>query len=228
MDRVGRSKPLVLLVEDEPDVAEGLTGFLRYAGFEVIHAEDGLRAFEHFSRAQPDVVLLDLMLPGLTGLEVLRVLRGEHATPVIVLTARVTERDILRGFELGADDYVTKPFRSREVVARIEAVLRRAGSYKSSVLRGGDGLELDLETRRVRLGLDGLELTAGEFELLAALLAAPGRVFTRLELLEVIGSLEAGSLERAVDTHVKNLRRKLGEHHRLETVFGVGYRYATN
>ena len=214
----------ILLVEDEPDIADSLVGFLRLMNYWVSYAPDGLKALELFFKHKPDLVLLDIMLPGLTGLEVLRTVREDHQTPVVILTARADERDILKGFDLGADDYITKPFRLREVGARLEAVLRRAGP-KNEVVAGLNGLALNLESRTAQLGEARVELTAAEFDLLAAFLQTPGKVFSRAELLELISGYERDTLERTIDTHIKNLRRKLGEGHGLETVFGVGYRY---
>jgi DNA-binding response OmpR family regulator len=223
---VSPNPPHVLIVEDEPDIADGLVGYLRQAGFRTTHAADGLSALEAFFAGQPDLVLLDLMLPRLSGLEVLRTIRESGPTPVIALTAKTDQHDRLRGFELGADDYIPKPFWPLEVVARASAVLRRAPTPEA-VLEGANGLKLDLETREVTVRGARLELRPTEFELLAALLRVPNRVFTRTELLEAMGRADADTLERAVDVHVKNLRKKLGPDQPLETVFGVGYRYAT-
>jgi DNA-binding response OmpR family regulator len=218
---------LVLIVEDEPDIAEALTSYLRHAGLRTEHVANGLAALEQFFALKPQLVLLDLMLPGLNGLEVLRIIRDEHQTPVIVLTARADEPDILRGFERGADDYIPKPFRPREVVARVLAVLRRSSPEPELVLQGLAGLEINLQTREVKQDNLSIDLTAAEFELITTLLRAPGKVFTRLELLEAIGGLESETLERTVDAHIKNLRKKLGEQHGLQTVYGVGYRYGS-
>jgi two-component system response regulator AdeR len=224
------NSPLVLIVEDEQEIADGLAGFLARAGYRTRHAGDGLSALEAFFNDQPDLVLLDLMLPGIGGLEVLRAVRGaeadwQRATPVIALTSRTSQEDRLRGFEHGADDYVPKPFWPKEVVARVDAVLRRVRKPTETVLHGSQGLELNLETRQVHQGETIIELRPAEFELLTTFLRAPNRVFTRAELLEAVRGGDSESLERTVDTHVANLRRKLGEDHGLETVFGVGYRY---
>jgi two-component system, OmpR family, response regulator BaeR len=227
---VNASKPHVLIVEDEPDIREGLVGYLEQAGFRTTHATDGLAALEAFFHGKPDLVLLDLMLPRLSGLEVLRTIRDSdgaaNKTPVIALTAKTDQRDRLHGFELGADDYIPKPFWPLEVVARVQAVLRRTPKTEA-VIEGLHGLKLDLETRTVTIHSVRLELRPTEFELLAALLRVPNRVFTRAELLEAMGRADADTLERAVDVHIKNLRKKLGPDQPLETVFGVGYRYAT-
>jgi DNA-binding response OmpR family regulator len=215
----------VLLIEDDPDIAEGLIAYLERAKLRVSHAEDGLKALELFFSERPSLVLLDLNLPRLSGLEVLRQIRESGPTPVIALTARTGQEDRLQGFALGADDYIPKPFWALEVVARVEAVLRRSGQGVSEVLRGAAGLTLYLEAREVKLSNQPLELRPAEFDLLATLLRVPNRVFTRSELLEAIGKGDSDTLERAVDVHIKNLRKKIGADQPLETVFGVGYRY---
>ena len=213
----------ILVVEDQPDIARALSGFLRQSGYRVSAALDGLSALEHFHRQHPDLVLLDWMLPGLSGPELLRQFRAVRAVPVVFVTARATEAEVLEGFRAGADDYVTKPFRMRELLARVAAVLRRAAP-EGAVLEGEAGLRLDPVRREVWLAGQVLDLTVSEFEVLCTLLRARGRPFTRLELLGHLPG-ERDTLERTVDTHVKNLRRKLGEHPALETVYGLGYRY---
>ena len=219
--------PLVLIVEDEPEIAQGVIDFLRHAGYRTVHAEDGLRALEVFFHERPDLVVLDLMLPKLHGLEVLRLIRDGHATPVVILTAKGRQDDRLRGFELGADDYVVKPFWPKELVARVDAVLRRVKAVpEQPELRGANGLRLDLEARTAHLGEARLELRPVEFDLLAAFLRAPRKVFSRAVLLEAVAGPDSDTLERTVDAHVTNLRRKLGEGHGIETVHGLGYRYA--
>jgi DNA-binding response OmpR family regulator len=214
----------VLIIEDEPDIALSLSKYLERAGYRVAVRHDGRSGLEAFLNEKPDLVILDLMLPGVPGLDVLASIRAVRATPVIALTALTTQEDRLRGFELGVDDYVTKPFYPLELVSRVQAVLRRAGI--NGVLRGRAGLNLDLERHAVRLGEDVLELRPTEFALLVAFLRAPGRVFNRLELLEAVGDESRDTLERTVDVHIRNLRQKLGNDHGIETVFGVGYRYA--
>lgn len=218
--------PLVLIAEDEPEIAEGLSDFLRHAGYRTIHAEHGLKALEMFMSERPDLVVLDLMLPRLHGLEVLRLIREEASTPVIILTAKGNQDDRLHGFELGADDYIVKPFWPREVVARVNAVLRRASVQNDPELKGRDDLTLNLETRRARRGGVTLELRPVEFDLLTVFLRAPGKVFSRAALLQAVSGPDSETLERTVDAHVTNLRRKLGDGHGIETVHGVGYRYA--
>ena len=218
--------PLVLIVEDEPEIAEGVCDFLRHAGYRTAQAEDGLRALEIFFAEKPDLVVLDLMLPKLHGLEVLRLIREEGKTPVVILTAKGNQDDRLRGFELGADDYVVKPFWPKELVARVDAVLRRIGASVEPELLGANGLRLNLETRTVTLNETRVELRPVEFDLLAVFLRAPEKVFSRAALLEAIAGPDSETLERTIDAHVTNLRRKLGEGHGIETVHGVGYRYA--
>ena len=219
--------PLVLVVEDEPQIAEILEGYLRSGGYRTERACDGERALSLFRTARPDLILLDVLLPGVGGLEVLKTVRAESATPVIMLTARTEELDKLLALELGADDYVTKPFRPREVMARIKAVLRRTQPSAASrvPLRLG-ALELDSLRASVKVAGEALQLTATEFRLLYHLAEAPGRIFTRAELLEA-ALPESEALERVIDVHLRNLRRKLetaNAAEMLQTVRGMGYR----
>lgn len=216
----------ILIVEDEARLADVLDDYLRREGFRTERAHDGPRALELWRAAQPDLVLLDLMLPGLDGLEVARRIRAASPVPIIMLTARDDEVDKLVGLGSGADDYVVKPYSPREVVARVRAVLRRSAGTVAppSMFRAGD-LVIDLDRYDVRCGAERVDATASEVRLLAALAREPGVVRRRAELLSAIG--EAGHVpeERTVDAHVKNLRRKLGPcRARIETVRGVGYR----
>jgi DNA-binding response OmpR family regulator len=219
----------VLVVEDEPQIAGIVRDYLRLAGFEVIVAGDGIRALEMARGRRPDLVVLDLGLPGLDGVEVARALRRDSEVPIIMLTARVEEDDRLQGLEIGADDYVTKPFSPRELVARVRAVLRRSegGHVDGDRLRAAD-LVLDLGRRSVHRGEEAIDLTTTEFELLATLARHPGRVLTRAQLLDAARGADAEACERAIDSHVKNLRRKLERDPHapryLETVYGIGYR----
>jgi two-component system, OmpR family, response regulator AdeR len=218
--------PLILIAEDELELAEILEAYLRREGYQTERAGDGKRALELYRAVKPDLVLLDIMMPRLNGLEVLKTIRQDGQTPVIMLTARVEDDDKLLGLELGSDDYIIKPFNPREVVARVKAVLRRSGQRQASdVLRMGK-LEIYKEQAKVLVAKQTLELTPTEFRLLVCFAEAPGRVFSRLELLEA--SLpESEALERVVDAHLKNLRRKLeaaGAGDLIETVFGVGYK----
>jgi DNA-binding response OmpR family regulator len=222
--------PRILIVDDEPKIVRLVHDYLEAAGFSVTSARSGDEALMRARTDQPDLVVLDLGLPGLDGLDVTRALRRYGDLPIIMLTARDDESDKLVGLELGADDYVTKPFSPRELVARVRAVLRRrAGSGEAEVLRAGE-LTLDLPRMRVTRGDKPVELTATEFGLLAAMARQPGRVFTRSQLLDAIHGVAFESYERAIDAHVKNIRRKLEPDPRsprfLLTVYGVGYRLA--
>lgn len=227
MSDVPAGAALVLVVEDEPQIAETLEAYLRASGFRTERAADGVRALELVRSADPDLVLLDIMLPRLDGLEVLKAVRRDYRTPVILVTARTEEVDRLVGLELGADDYVVKPFSFREVVARVKAVLRRSSSDDvATTVRRVGGLVVEEEKVRASYGGRPLPLTATEFRLLACLAAAPGRVFSRAELLER-SMPESEALERTVDSHMRNLRRKLveaGAGEVLETVRSIGYR----
>jgi two-component system alkaline phosphatase synthesis response regulator PhoP len=221
----------VLVVEDERQIAEIARDYLEHAGFAVVTAGDGLDALALARARRPDLVVLDLGLPRLDGLEVARQLRRDGNVPIIMLTARVEESDRLIGLELGADDYITKPFSPRELVARVRAVLRRteAGADGGGRLRRGD-LTIDVSRMRVSRAGRPIELTTTEFHLLAALARQPGRVFTRAQLLDAVRGSEIESFERAIDAHVKNIRRKLEPDPRspryVLTVYGAGYRFA--
>ncbi len=219
----------ILVVDDEPKIVDICRDYLQAAGFEVIQAGDGLHALEEVQRERPDLVVLDLMLPGMDGLDVCRELRREGAVPIIMLTARVEESDKLVGLELGADDYLTKPFSPRELVARVRTVLRRAtGAQTTDVTRVGD-LELDRGRLLVRLkGQAEVVLTPTEFELLALLSSQPGRIFSRGQLLEAVRGAAFDSYDRAIDSHIRNLRRKIepreDQPRYIQTVYGVGYK----
>jgi two-component system alkaline phosphatase synthesis response regulator PhoP len=221
----------ILVVDDEPRITRLVIDYLERAGFAVSVARDGPEALLRARTEQPDLVVLDLGLPRLDGLDVTRSLRRDSAMPIIILTARDDEADRIVGLELGADDYVTKPFSPRELVARVRAVLRRREPRGGDVLRAGS---LELDVPRMRVVVDGrpVELTATEFSLLAAMAREPGRVFTRAQLLDAIHGVAFESYERAIDAHVKNVRRKIEPDPRaprhLLTVYGVGYRLAEN
>ncbi len=221
----------VLVVDDEPKIVQLARDYLEHAGFDVLTASEGAAAIEIVRRRRPDLVVLDLGLPGLDGLEVTRELRRDSAIPIVMLTARDDELDKLLGLELGADDYLTKPFSPRELVARVKAVLRRTerAAQPGDTIRASD-LVLDVPRMRAEVGGRPIDLTATEFGLLAALAASPGRIFTRSQLLDVLRGVAFESYERAIDSHIKNLRRKLEPDPRqpryVLTVYGVGYRFA--
>jgi DNA-binding response OmpR family regulator len=221
----------VLVVDDEPKIVQLARDYLEHAGFDVVTAADGRAALDQLRKRRPDLVVLDLGLPELDGLDVTRSIRRDSNLPIIMLTARDDEVDKLLGLELGADDYLTKPFSPRELVARVKAVLRRTerAAEPADRVRAGD-LTLDLPRMRAEIGGRPIDLTASEFQLLATLAGQPGRIFTRSQLLDALHGVAFESYERAIDTHVKNLRRKLEPDPRepryLLTVYGVGYRFA--
>jgi DNA-binding response OmpR family regulator len=222
----------VLVVDDEPKIREVVHDYLVDAGFHVVEAADGAKALERIAAQPPDLVVLDLGLPAVDGLEVARVVRGRSNLPIIMLTARGEEIDRVVGLELGADDYLVKPFSPRELVARVKAVLRRADGpaepEDAPIVVG----PVQVDRRRHVVSVDGepVDLTATEFALVAHLAAQPGRVFTRSQLLEAVHGVADESYERAIDAHVKNVRRKLEpqphEPRFVQTVHGVGYRFA--
>jgi len=220
----------VLVVDDERQIATIARDYLRHAGFSVLTAGDGVEALALARSRRPDLVVLDLGLPRLDGLEVAKSLRAEGNIPIIMLTARVEESDRLTGLEIGADDYITKPFSPRELVARVKAVLRRADAAPAigDVFRRGD-LTIDAPRLRVMRGATPIDLTPTEFQLLATLARQPGRIFTRAQLLDAVRGSEVESFDRAIDTHIKNIRRKLEPDARtpryLVTVYGLGYKF---
>jgi DNA-binding response OmpR family regulator len=222
----------VLVVDDEPKIREVVHDYLVDAGFQVVEAADGAKALERIAAQPPDLVVLDLGLPGVDGLEVARVVRGRSNLPIIMLTARGEEIDRVVGLELGADDYLVKPFSPRELVARVKAVLRRvdgpAEPEDAPIVVGA--VLVDRRRHVVCVEGEDVDLTATEFALVAHLAAQPGRVFTRAQLLEAVHGVADESYERAIDAHVKNVRRKLEpEPHEprfVQTVHGVGYRFA--
>jgi DNA-binding response OmpR family regulator len=221
----------ILVVDDEPRIAEIVRDYLERAGFRATVAGNGADALALARTKRPDLIVLDLGLPHMDGLDVTRALRKQSNVPIIMLTARVDESDKLIGLELGADDYVTKPFSPKELVARVRAVFRRidTASERGEVVRAGD-LTLDKRRMQASVGAQSIELTSTEFELLATLAGQPGRVFTRAQLLDAIRGVEVESFDRAIDAHVKNLRRKLEPDPRnpryVLTVHGVGYKLA--
>ena len=218
---------LVLVVEDEPEIAELMEDYLRSNGYRTERARDGNEALSLFRLARPDLVLLDIMMPGLDGIEVLKRLRSESNVPVIILTAKTEETDKIIGLELGADDYITKPIRLKEVIARVKAVLRRTHMSEPThaPLRIGP-LEIDPLQMVATANGQPLALTVTEFRLLAHLAEQKGRIFSRIELLEAVLP-ESDALERVMDVHIGNLRRKLDTQeasYLLQTVRGVGFK----
>ena len=220
----------VLVVDDKASVRTLLREYLTEEGFRVVAAGDGQEALFVARHEKPDVILLDIMMPEMGGYEFMRVYTRESDTPIILLTAKIEESDKVLGLELGADDYVTKPFSMRELVARVRAVLRRVekGAPPVEVLRVGD-VTLDKNTRLVKVGDRDVNLTPTEFDLLAVLMSAPGHVFSRATLLEQVQGVAFEALERSINVHIRNLRTKIeadpSNPRYVETVFGVGYRF---
>jgi two-component system alkaline phosphatase synthesis response regulator PhoP len=219
----------ILVIDDEPKIVEICQDYLVKAGFEVVHAYDGPTGLAMARHSQPDLVVLDLMLPGMDGLDVCREVRRESNVPIIMLTARVEEADKLIGLELGADDYMTKPFSPRELVARVRTVLRRGtGNPQADLIHAGD-LTLDRNHYAARFPDREIPLTPTEFELLATLASQPGRIFSRSQLLTAVRGVAFESYERAIDSHIRNLRRKIepeeSEMRYIITVHGAGYKF---
>ncbi len=219
----------ILIVDDEPKIVEICRDYLRASGFEVLSAGDGPTGLAAARQEHPDLIVLDLMLPGMDGLDVCRTLRRESETPIIMLTARVEETDKLVGIELGADDYITKPFSPRELVARVRMVLRRAGGETPADLLRVGGVSLDRSRYEMTLPEKVITLTPTELEIVAALMSQPGRIFSRAQLLSAARGVSFESYERSIDSHIRNLRRKLetddGQARYIITVHGVGYKF---
>jgi DNA-binding response OmpR family regulator len=219
----------ILIVDDERRMVSLLQSYLEQEGYRVLSAYNGREALDVAHVEKPDLVVLDIMMPEMNGYEFMRAHRAEKNTPIIMLTAKVEDDDKIIGLELGADDYVTKPFKPRELMARVRNVLRRSGGNepRGKILKALD-ITLDHETRDVTVGSRHTDLTPSEFDLLAALMTTPGRVFSRLDLLDVIQGVRYEGYERTIDTHIKNLRAKVEDDPRkptrIETVYGVGYR----
>lgn len=224
----------IMLVEDETSIRETMAEFLAEEGFEILQAADGLEALEVFRENQPDLIILDLMLPKLDGLEVCKAIRQKSNVPIIMVTARDEEIDKLLGLELGADDYITKPFSLREMKSRIKAVLRRTGfqgSTEEHKISFG-ALEINTDRREVRMNNKIIELTPSEYAILTTLSQNVGRPYSRLQLLNAtLGESYAG-YERAIDTHVSNLRKKIEPNPQkpiyILTVYGLGYKFGDN
>ncbi len=221
----------ILVVDDEAKIARLVRDYIENAGFRVLLAHDGPTALAQFRHERPDLIVLDLNLPGLDGIDVARAVRREARTPIIMLTARVDETDRIVGLELGADDYVTKPFSPRELVARVRAVLRRSDDSEPSspLIRAGE-LIIDADKRTVSQEGQPIDLTSTEFDLLLTLARSPGRVFSRMELLDRVQGEAFAGYERTIDVHIKNLRKKIEPDPRhptyILTVYGAGYRLA--
>jgi len=235
LNRVGSAKgqavtQTIMVVDDEKRLVSLVESYLNQAGYRVVTAFNGREALDVAGRDRPDLIILDLMMPEMDGHEFIETYRREHNTPIILLTARVEEEEQVIGLELGADDYVTKPFRPRELMARVRAVLRRAGQTEppAKVLKAAD-ITLDRDSRTVKVDKRYVDLTPSEFDLLAALMTSPGRVFSRLDLLDIIQGIRYEGYQRTIDLHIKNLRAKIERDprspHYVETVYGVGYRF---
>ena len=221
----------ILVVDDEKRLVSLVESYLTQEGYRVVTAHDGKEALVVARREHPDLIILDLMMPEMDGYTFMRAHRAEQNTPIILLTARVDDEEKVIGLEIGADDYITKPFHPRELVARVRAVLRRVGGTEPAAksLQAAD-IRLDRETRQVKVRDRFVDLTPSEFDLLAALMTSPGRVFSRLDLLDIIQGVRYEGYERTIDTHIKNLRSKIEADARepryIETVYGIGYRFA--
>jgi two-component system alkaline phosphatase synthesis response regulator PhoP len=221
----------ILLIEDEPKITKLARDYLEQGGYRVLSATDGTIGLAMARREHPDMIVLDLMLPGMDGLDVCRALRRESDVPIIMLTARVEEADRLIGLELGADDYITKPFSPRELVARVRALMRRVKGnvYQQGILRTGD-LVIDLDGHSVSLAGKSIHLTRFEFTLLATMVRQPGKTYSRAQLLDSLHGVATAGYDRSIDAHIKNLRRKLepdpNEPRYILTVYGVGYKFS--
>ena len=221
----------ILVVDDKRELRTMVQLYLEEEGFKVVKAGDGREALFVARESKPDLIILDLMMPEMGGYDFMRAYSKEAETPIIILTAKLEEGDKVLGLELGADDYVTKPFSLRELTARVRAVLRRSAKQQTTqpLLRSAD-VELDRSTRAVNVNGQGVDLTPSEFDLLAAFLSEPGRVFSRMDLLEQLQGDAYDGYERTIDVHIRNLRAKIEPDTRspqyIQTVYGVGYRFA--
>jgi two-component system alkaline phosphatase synthesis response regulator PhoP len=228
---IAKMNETILVVDDEPKIVKLARDYLERSNFRVLTAVDGPSALAMARHERPDLIVLDLNLPGIDGLDLCRLLRRESAVPIIMLTARVEETDRLIGLELGADDYITKPFSPRELVARVRAVLRRVqgGVHQPGLIRLGD-LEIDLPGHRVTRASEPIRLSRIEFNLLAILAQHPGQTFTREQLLDRLHGVAYDGFARSIDAHIKNLRRKLevdpGAPRYVLTIYGVGYQFS--
>lgn len=220
----------ILIADDEQHILETLRAYLTAEGYQVLSVHNGRDALFTFRHEQPDMVILDVMMPEMNGWETARLIRKESVVPLLFLTARVDDLDQITGLEIGADDYITKPFSPRVVVARVRALLRRTSGegFVENVIHRVGALELNEETRIVTRDGQRIDLTPSEFSLLQTFITRPGRVFTRMELLDIVQGEAYAAYERTIDVHIKNLRIKIGDDPRdpqyIETVYGVGYR----
>jgi DNA-binding response OmpR family regulator len=223
----------IMVVDDEKRLVALVESYLKQEGYRVVTAFNGREALTVAQRESPDLIVLDVMMPEMDGYEFMRKYRADHDTPIILLTARVDDEEKVIGLEVGADDYMTKPFRPRELVARVRAVLRRAGEREPAarVLKAED-IVLNRDQHTVRISERYIDLTPSEFDILSALMASPGRVYSRLDLLDIIQGVRYEGYERTIDTHIKNLRGKIEPEprspHYIETVYGAGYRLRRN
>lgn len=221
----------ILIVDDESKIVKLARDYLEKSGFRVISADAGDTALAMVRREKPDLIVLDLMLPGMDGLDVCRAIRRDSDVPIIMLTARADEADQLVGLELGADDYITKPFSPRALVARVRAVLRRTqgGVRSPGVLHAGD-LKIDMDGHRAFFAGEPIDLTRNEFKLLSVLAQHPGQTFSRAQLLENLHGVAYDGFDRSIDSHIKNIRRKiepdLAQPKYILTVYGIGYRFS--
>jgi DNA-binding response OmpR family regulator len=220
----------ILVVDDEARLVSLVETYLAQSGFRVVTASNGREALSVAERQEPDLIILDIMMPEMDGYEFMRIYRADHDTPIILLTARVDNEEKVTGLEAGADDYMTKPFRPRELMARVKTVLRRSGKKEPTgkVLHAAD-ITLDRGAHAVQVGDRFVDLTPSEFDLLGALMSNPGHVYSRLDLLDLLQGVRFEGYERAIDLHIKNLRAKIeaipSTPHYIETVYGVGYRF---
>lgn len=215
----------ILLVDDEKEILEICRDYLKSSGYEVILAKNGKEGFTEFKREKPDLIVTDVMMPEMDGMDLCRTIRKESNVPIIMLTAKVEEIDKLIGLEIGADDYITKPFSPRELVARVKVVLRRvAGDANADIIRV-ENVSIDRTNYKVQIKKREISLTPTEFEIMATLMSQPGRIFSRNQLLNAVHGVAFESYERAIDSHIRNLRRKLEPDDVIITVHGVGYKF---
>ncbi len=217
----------ILLIDDEPEIVEISRDYFKAAGFDVVAANNGVTGLQTARREKPDLIVLDLMMPEMDGLDFCRTIRRESDVPIIMLTARVEETDKLIGLEIGADDYITKPFSPRELVARARVVLRRVSSDATAEIIRVEHISLDRAHYEVQIADRTIQLTPTEFEIMATLMSQPGRIFSRSQLLNAAHGVAFESYERAIDSHIRNLRHKLEPDELIITVHGVGYKFSS-